>query len=162
MAEQATKVIVIDARPEACFDVAIEFERYPEWAGDIKAVTVEERDALGRGVLVRFRTAAFGRSTSYALRYSYDEAPTVLSWVEVEGDITSKLDGAYVFAPLASSDSSSSGSASSDGTEVTYHLEAELKVPIPGFVKRRAQSRIMHAALRQLKDRVEAAASWQP
>ena len=147
MAQQATQVIVIQARPQACFAVAVEFERYPEWAGDIKAVVVEERDAEGRGTVVRFRTAAFGRSTSYTLRYDYGAAPDVLAWVEIEGDLTTKLDGVYLFAP---------GEAGTC-THVTYHLEAELKVPIPGFVKRRAEGRIMRTALRQLKGRVEAA-----
>lgn len=154
MADQATQVIVIDAVPQACFDVAMRFEQYPEWAGDIKDVTVDERDAGGRGVLVRFRTAAFGRSTSYTLRYDYAEAPKVLSWVEVAGDLTSKLDGAYIFADTTVA---GPGGASRPATEVTYHLEAELKLPIPGFVKRRAEGRIMHTALRQLKARVEAA-----
>ena len=143
MTEQATQVIVINASPEACFEVATSFERYPEWAGDVKEVAVNERDGEGRGTLVRFRTAAFGRSTSYQLRYDYSQAPQVLSWVEVSGDITSKLDGAYVFSDVDA------------GTQVTYHLEAELKIPIPGFVKRRAEGRIMHTALRQLKQRVE-------
>jgi uncharacterized membrane protein len=147
MADQATQVIEISAPPRACFDVAVDFERYPDWVGDIKQVTVEARDDAGRGLLVRFRTAAFGRSTSYELRYDYSESPKVLSWVEVEGDLTSKLDGAYVFNEAAG------------GTEVTYHLEAELKFPIPGFVKRRAEGRIMHSALRQLKARVEAIAA---
>ena len=41
------------------------------------------------------------------------------------------------------------------GTDVTYHLEVELRVPIPGFIKMRAQSRIMSTALRELKARVE-------
>jgi hypothetical protein len=150
MADQATQVIVIGAPPRACFDVAVEFERYPEWVGDIKQVTVIERDAQGRGVRVKFRTAAFGRSTSYQLRYDYGDAPNVLSWVEVEGDLTSKLDGAYVFVEQLVD--------GVVGTEVTYHLEAELKLPIPGFVKRRAEGRIMHTALRQLKTRVEATA----
>ncbi len=40
-------------------------------------------------------------------------------------------------------------------TEVTYNLEVELRVPLPGFIKRRAQSRIMHTALEELKARVE-------
>lgn len=149
MSEQATRVITIAASPQACFEVATDFERYPDWAGDIKAVTVSERDDEGRGVLVRFRTAAYGRSTSYTLRYDYAEAPKALSWVEVEGDLTSKLDGAYIFAETTSG-------GSEPATEVTYHLEAELKLPIPGFVKRRAEGRIMHTALRQLRARVEA------
>ena len=44
------------------------------------------------------------------------------------------------------------------GTEVTYHLEVEMKVPLPGFIKMRAQSRIMSIALRELKARVESTA----
>jgi hypothetical protein len=150
MAETATQGIVIGASPQACFDVAVEFERYPEWAGDIKEVTVIERDGDGRARIVRFRTAGFGRSTSYELQYDYSRAPEVLSWIEVAGDLTSKLDGAYHFAPTTAGDR--------EGTEVTYHLEAELKIPIPGFIKRRAEGRIMHIALRELKARVESTA----
>ena len=157
MSDQATQVIVIDAPPQACFDVAVAFERYPEWTGDIKEVEVRERDAEGRGVLVHFRTAAYGRSTTYLLHYDYREAPKVLSWTEVEGDLTSKLDGAYVFAETTIP--AAGENPARVGTEVTYHLEAALKLPIPGFVKRRAEGRIMHTALRQLKARVEAAAS---
>ena len=36
---------------------------------------------------------------------------------------------------------------------------AELVVPLPGFVKRRAEGRIMQTALRDLKARVEAVAA---
>jgi hypothetical protein len=60
------------------------------------------------------------------------------------GDLTSKLDGDYRFRP-----------APDGGTEVTYTLEVELRVPLPGFIKRRAQSRIMHTALEELKAHVE-------
>ena len=57
------------------------------------------------------------------------------------------LDGWYTFEALDDGD-----------TEVTYHLVAELRLPLPGFVKRRTEGRIMHAALRELKSRAEAAA----
>jgi uncharacterized membrane protein len=145
MAEQATERTTIDAPPERCWDVALDFERYPTWARDIKSVEVESRDEQGRGREVRFRAAAMGRSTSYTLRYDYSEAPRVLSWVLARGDITRKLDGTYIFEPT------------DDGrTQVTYHLTAELIVPLPGFVKRRAESKIIHTALRELKQHVEA------
>ena len=62
-----------------------------------------------------------------------------LAWRLTKGDITTKLDGSYVF------------DAAGSGTEITYHLEVELRVPIPGFIKMRAQSRIMTTALRDLK-----------
>jgi YD repeat-containing protein len=144
VAEQATEHVSVAAPPEKCFAVAADLEHYPEWAADIKEVTITERDAVGRPLSVNFRTAAFGRSTSYTLAYDYDEAPRILAWKLTKGDITSKLDGCYIF------DEDESG-----GTDITYHLVVELRVPIPGFIKMRAQGRIMSTALRDLKARVE-------
>ena len=139
--------MVVAATPERCFEVSSDIAAYPQWAADIKEVTVDERDDQGRPRLVTFRAAAFGRSTSYTLAYDFIEAPRVLAWVQTRGDITAKLDGRYVFAPDGDG-----------GTEVTYHLEVEMKVPLPGFIKMRAQSRIMSIALRELKARVESTA----
>ena len=45
--------------------------------------------------------------------------------------------------------------ATMGGTEITYRLSVDLVVPIPGFVKRRAESKIMATALRELRLRVE-------
>lgn len=144
MAEQATEHMVVAAPPEQCFTVVSDVERYTEWAADIKEVIVKSRDGEGRPLEVTFRAGAFGRSTSYTLAYDYAEAPGRLAWKQVAGDLTSKLDGDYRFAPAAEG-----------ATEVTYTLEVELRVPLPGFIKRRAQSRIMHTALEELKARVE-------
>jgi ribosome-associated toxin RatA of RatAB toxin-antitoxin module len=143
VADQATEQMTVSASPERCFAVVADIERYPEWAADIKEVVVDERDDEGRPLLVTFRAAAFGRSASSTLRYDFSEAPHILSWKLTKGDITSKWDGSYVFDPEES------------GTRVTYHLEAELRVPIPGFIKMRAQSRVMTTAIRELKARVE-------
>lgn len=143
-ATQATEHMSVSASPERCFSVVADIERMVEWAADIKEIVVHERDDEGRPRLVTFRAAAFGRSTSYTLAYDFSEAPRILSWKLTKGDITTKLDGSYIFEP---------GDAA--GTDVTYHLEAELRVPIPGFIKMRAQSRIMSTAMRELKARVE-------
>jgi ribosome-associated toxin RatA of RatAB toxin-antitoxin module len=147
VAEQATEHTTVSAPPERCYEVVTDIERYPEWAADIKQVTVLERDAEGRPLACAFRAAAFGRSTSYTLVYDYSEAPHVVSWHLTEGDITTKLDGRYVFDP-----------AQGGGTDITYHLEVELRVPIPGFIKMRAASRIISTALRELEARVESRA----
>jgi len=45
-----------------------------------------------------------------------------------------------------------------NSTQVTYYLSVDLVVPLPGFVKRRAEARIMHTALDELKTAVEARA----
>jgi ribosome-associated toxin RatA of RatAB toxin-antitoxin module len=144
VAEEAIERMVVAATPASCFAVASDVEQYPLWAADIKAVHVDDRDDAGRPSRVTFRAAAFGRSTSYTLVYDYKDAPDCLAWRQVAGDLTGKLDGSYRFS-----------AASSGGTEVLYTLEVELRVPLPGFIKRRAQSRIMHIALDSLKSRVE-------
>jgi hypothetical protein len=87
-----------------------------------------------------------GHSARYVLKYDHTGAPNRLEWVLEQGDIVRKLDGAYTFE-----------ATSNGGTEVTYHLEAELAVPLPGFIKRRAESKIMTTALEELRHRCEGA-----
>lgn len=148
MAEQAREHLTINAPVERCYEILTDFERYPEWAADLKEVTVLERDGEGRPLIVEFRAAAMGRSTTYRLRYDYSDAPNKLGWVLDEGDIQRELDGAYHLQP--SSDDPGS-------TDVVYELSIDLIMPIPGFVKRRAEARILKTALDQLKARVEGA-----
>jgi len=146
MVDQATERTTIMAAPERCFEVAIDFERYPDWAADIKEASVLSRDDRGRAVDVEFRAAAMGRSTTYTLRYFYGSNPLRLAWRLQRGDATRRLDGEYEFLPLE---------GDADSTEVVYHLAVDLVVSLPGFVKRRAEARIMHTALDELKARVE-------
>jgi len=144
MAEQASQTTTISASPERVWAIAADFERYIDWAKDVKDVVVRARDGQGRPVEVEFRASALGRSTHYTLSYDYGRAPDVLAWSLVRGDIMSTIDGAYVFTPTADG-----------GTEVRYDLVIELVVPLPGFVKRRAEVRILNT-VRELKARAEA------
>ncbi|MGH9172534.1 MAG: SRPBCC family protein [Acidimicrobiales bacterium] len=144
MAEQTTERMVVEASPARCYEVVADIERYPEWVSDLKEVHVLERDTEQRPVVVSFRAAAFGRSTSYTLVYDYDKVPTEFGWVQRVGDLTNRLDGYYRFID-----------APGGGTEIVYQLVVELLVPLPGFIKRRAEGHILHAAIRDLKARVE-------
>lgn len=146
--EHANEHAVLNAPMAEVLRVALDYERYVEWAHDIKAVSIVERDEHGRATVVGYRAAAMGRSASYTLRYSYPEpvdgSRQVIAWELIEGDIMRALDGRYVFTP-----------ASDGGTDVVYELAVELIVPIPGFVKRRAEGKIMGTALRELRARVD-------
>jgi uncharacterized membrane protein len=146
MADVARQEATIAAPIEELWDVLVDFERYPAWARDLKQVEVLERDEEGRGVEVLYRAAAMGRSTTYVLRYSYDDAPRRLPWVLVRGDIMRRLDGAYELEALP---------GDPPRTRVVYDLEVDLVIPLPGFVKHRAEHKIMHTALRELQAHVE-------
>lgn len=146
MTDRATETIVVRAPIDKCWEVATDFARYPEWAPAVKGAEIEAKDAQGRPVRVNFRAASFGRSVSYTLDYDYSDAPARLSWKQSAGDLTSRIDGVYEFEALG------------QNTEVVYHLAVDLKLPVPGFVKRRAEGLIIHGALRDLKSRVESLA----
>lgn len=142
MSDQATQQMHIEAPLERIWAVLTDFESYPDWARDLKEATVLQRDDEGRALLVRFRAAAMGRSTTYTLCYDWDDAPKRLPWKLVTGDIQRVLDGSYEF------------NETETGTDVTYHLRVDLAIPLPGFVKRRAEARIISTALRELRDHV--------
>ena len=147
MTDTASDRIRVDAPAERCFDVAIDFESYPEWARDVRDAKILESDDEGRGTRVEYRAAALGKSIRYVLAYDYTDAPESFSWSLVEGDMLKRLDGTYRFEP--------EGEAS---TRVHYDLAVELAVPLPGLVKRRAAGLIMGSALKELKKQVEAVA----
>ena len=144
MADTASDTIVINASPARVWEIAADVERYPEWARDVKDVVVRSRDEQQRPAEVEFRASALGRSTHYTLAYDYTQAPDVLAWKMVKGDIQRSIEGAYHLRPTADG-----------GTEVRYDLAIELAAPLPGFVKRRAEVRILNT-VRELKIRAEA------
>lgn len=142
MVDSASETEVIAASADRCFDVAIDVERYPEWAPDVKEAVVRERDTQNRPLLVEYRASALGRSTHYTLKYDYALAPKKISWHLDQGDIMRTIDGSYQFEQAGAN------------TKVTYALSVELIVPLPGFIKRRAEGRILHT-LKELKVRCE-------
>jgi len=142
MADVARQEAIIAASVADLWSVLVDFEHYPTWARDLKQVEVLERDADGRGVEVLYRAAAMGRSTTYVLRYDYADAPRTLPWRLVRGDIMRRLDGAYTLEAVAGDPAK---------TDVVYVLEVDLVITLPGFVKHRAEHKIMHTALRELK-----------
>ena len=145
MADAASETTTIAASFDRLYEIATDFERYPEWAHDVKEAIVRSRNSEGRATEVEFRASALGRSTHYVLGYDYANAPGVLRWQLVKGDIMRALDGAYTF----------SSSSTPNATDVRYDVSIDLVVPIPGFVKRRAEVRIL-STLKELKARAEA------
>ena len=143
MADEAHERITVAAPPARCYEVATSFERYPEWARDVKEVSVLTRDADGRGSQVEFRVAGLGQSIRYVLEYDYAEAPAAFSWRLVDSDKLRGLDGRYGFE------------AQGDGTRVAYDLAIDVAIPLPGLIKRQAARMIVATALKELKHESE-------
>jgi len=150
MADEASESIHIEATPQRCYAVAIDFDRYPEWATDVKEVEVLDHDDEGRGARVRYQISALGKTIGYVLDYDYTDAPGGFSWKLTEADYLTRLDGAYRF------------DLDGAGTKVGYVLAVDLTLPLPGFMKRAAAGMIVDNAMKQLKAYIEAGGGADP
>jgi carbon monoxide dehydrogenase subunit G len=144
MTERTEGSIEIEASPQKILAVIAEFETYPEWVDGVRSARVTARDDDGRGTEVDYEFSAMGFSASYTLRYEYADGGTGVSWTTVRAaGAIRDVSGEYVLDPL------------NGDTEVTYRLAVELNVPVPGFLKRRADRTAIRTALEGLKKRVE-------
>jgi len=145
MGEHAEGSIVIEASAAEVMDVITDYEAYPEWA-DVKSASVLQRGEGGLATEVAFEVdvPVLGRA-SYTLAYRYAPGDAGVSWVtrEARGAV-SNISGEYLLDEL------------DDGeTEVTYRLNVELGVLLPGFVRTQGAKRVIENALERLKRRVE-------
>lgn len=144
MADRTEGSIEIEASPEEIMEVITDFEAYPQWAEGIRSATVERRDDQGRPAEVAFEFSAMGFDATYTLVYEYAPDHGGISWTTKQASGAVKdVEGEYVLR------------AENGDTTVTYGLAVEIAVPLPGFLKRRADRQANKTALDGLKERVE-------
>ncbi len=143
MGQRVAAETVIGAAPEQVYAVIADLEAYPEWADDVVRTDVVETTDDGLPRLVAFEVDARIAMVHYVLEYQHDP-PHRVRWRLVEGEMLSQLDGSYRLAP-----------ASDTTTTVQYTLEAELALPLPSFIQRRATRVILETGLAGLRERVE-------
>jgi carbon monoxide dehydrogenase subunit G len=144
VAEQTEGSIEIEATPAEIMKVIGDFASYPKWAEGIRSAEVRATDDRGRATEVAYEFSAMGFSASYTLAYDYAEGDRGVSWTtrEAAGAVRD-VRGEYGLEAM------------NGDTEVTYRLAVELGVPLPGFMKRRADRAAIRSALEGLKNRVE-------
>lgn len=134
--------MTVSASPDEVMDVIVDLASYPEWADGVKHVDVHETDDEGRPVEATFEVDAQVQRVTYRLRYTHE--PNRLSWRLIDSNVLTQLDGIY--------DLQDRGGGT---TEVEYVIEADISIPMPGFIKKRAAKVILNTGLRGLKRRVE-------
>jgi len=140
--DHAHESIVVQAGPSVVMGVIADFENYPQWAGPVKRTEVLETGADGRARTVRIEVELLGLSDSYVNEYVF-EGDRRVSWTMLEGRSQKSQRGSYELTPHAGS------------TRVTYDLLVEVAIPVPGLIRRRIQTKVVDAALKDLKKRVE-------
>jgi Polyketide cyclase / dehydrase and lipid transport len=144
MADKTTASITVAAPRREVMAVIADFAAYPEWASAVRSAEVIGQDDGGRASQVRFALDAGVIRDSYVLSYDWDSDDGVRWDLAEPGSVITALSGGYL---LADADA---------GTEVTYDLAVDVRVPLPGMLKRRAEKTIIETALQGLRDRAEA------
>ncbi|MBL1066738.1 SRPBCC family protein [Streptomyces sp. 7-21] len=152
MAEHTRSSITIEATPAEVMSVIADFARYPEWTGEVKEAEVLAVDNEGRAEQVRLLLDAGAIRDEHTLAYDWSGGENAgnggeqaVSWSLVKSRMLRSLDGSYRLVPV-------------DGgkhTEVTYQLTVDVKIPMLGTIKRKAEKVIIERALDGLKKRVE-------
>lgn len=141
MGERVSESTVIAAPVATVLDVITDLDAYPEWAEGILEAETLTRDDEGRPATARFRVDAKIAEVRYTLEYRYGDDE--VSWTLIEGETISQLDGRYGLTP------------DGDTTGVRYDLEADVDIPLPGFLKKRAAKQILEQGLEGLQRRAE-------
>ena len=149
MAARTTSRIVIAAPRPAVMAVIADFAAYPQWASGVRAAEVVEQED-GRASRVRFTLDAGPVKDTYVLGYDWDGDAAVRWHLAEAGSVVSAMDGGYLLADTGGD------------TETTYELSVDIRIPMPGLLKRRAEKTIIDTALKGLKNRVESRPGGAP
>lgn len=148
MADSTRSSIVVNAPAGDVLDIIADLEAYPEWIKEFTKVEILTEDGDGWPDTAAFSLDAGPIKDSYTLDYTWDideDGQGVASWKLLEASVLKAMDGSYTLTTTADG-----------GTEVVYELTVDVKVPMLGMLKRKAEKVIVDSALRDLKKRAEA------
>jgi uncharacterized membrane protein len=143
MGSSTTSSITVAAPAAEVMDVIADFPAYPQWAAALRSAQVLETGPDGRASKVRFSLDAGVIKDSYVLAYSWDGDHQVTWQLAEAGTVVTEMTGGYRLSDAAG------------GAEVGYELTVDVRIPLPGLLKRKAEKMIIDTALKGLKARAE-------
>lgn len=149
MAESVSESITINATPEEVMAVIANLTDYPNWSDGFTGVEIITTHDDGAAKDAAFTIATPMGKDTYELAYIWTGNDGV-SWTlnsdeagKPKSSMMKKLVGSYTLT------------ADGDRTKVVYELEIDPKIPMMGFMKKKAAATIADQALAGLKKRVE-------
>lgn len=143
MGSSTTSSITVAAPSAGVMEVIADFPQYPHWATALRSAEVLETGPGGRASKVRFTLDAGVIRDTYVLAYTW-EGDHEVGWHLAEpGAVITEMTGGYQLSDRG------------DRAEVNYELTVDVRIPMPGLLKRKAEKMIIDTALKGLKTRAE-------
>ncbi|MFE7798250.1 SRPBCC family protein [Nocardia sp. NPDC057440] len=118
---------VVDADPDQVMDALAAVEQLPEWSNSFLDARVASRDDEGRPRRVFVKAELIGGSDLQVLEYDWTDSRS--EWVVTDSTRGVKGGGWFEI------------SDGKDGTDVWYHVELYLPIPVPGLLVSRTLRR---------------------
>lgn len=145
MTESTTSTIEIEATPAEVMSVIADLAAYPDWTGSVKSVEIlSTYDDSKRPATATFVLDAGAIKDTYTLEYVW-HGDSEVTWTLTQAQILTAMEGAYRLSP-----------SPAGGTDVEYELAIDLRIPMIGLLRRKAEKVVIDTALKELKKRVEA------
>ena len=140
MAISETREVVIDATPEEVLDVMLDVESLPEWSDAHQTSEVLERDDRGRPLRSKAKVKTVGITDEQVIEFTYHDDG--YSWSLVSASQQRSQDARYTLIPEG------------DKTRVKFEITIDPRVPLPGFILKRATKGVLDTATDGLRKRV--------
>lgn len=136
----AQRTEVFDVSIDKIFKVLTNFEGYSDFMDGVSGVSVLETN--GNVVKAQYDLNII-KKFSYIMNHTIEE-PNKISWSFVSGDLFKKSDGAWTLKDLG------------DGTtEVTYSVDIDFKVMVPGMVSKKLVASNLPSMLKSVKNKAK-------
>ncbi|MBO0856055.1 MAG: SRPBCC family protein [Nocardia sp.] len=132
---------IVDVDADQVNQALLAVDRIPEWSPSHKDVRVASRDAAGFPRRVYATVTTLNNSDRQVLEYTC--TPERISWEVVE---SAAGGGGQGWFDIEETD---------EGTEVWYHSEIQLPIPVPGLLLKRSISRTYDEAVHNLIEYIE-------
>lgn len=142
MATHGQAEVEIKATPAEVMEALAVIEDMPEWSSPHKSATIESRHEDGRPNRVRMVITVVGISDEQVVDYTWNGEESV-SWSLVESTAQKQQEGSYTLTPTA------------NGTKAVFDLTVDTKIPMPGFIVKKAQKNGIDIATKGLKKWIE-------
>lgn len=115
----AHQVETFNCTPQEFFNIAVDYEKYPEFLNEVKACKILNSEGDSKTVEYKVQVV---KSMSYQLK-TKEVAPSLVSWEYIGGDAFKTMNGSWKIKE-----------APGGKCTCTYNVEATFKIFVPGPV----------------------------
>ena len=141
-----SKTIEVNADAASILGIVADFESYPQWNEEVKAVYVLARYNDGRPSQLRIDTEIQGQPGTY-IQAVYYPSPAQIQTVMQQGDLFTKQEQLFSVVEMGPS------------SLLTVDLDVEISLPVPNMMMKKIVNEALDHLADNLKSRAEHLAS---